>query len=70
VDSRFICTRCGGFLTMKEYVNNVCLCNRCIVDVQKEFEEKDMVWFGFNNVDLILERKRNRLNLKWSNVYG
>lgn len=45
---------------MKEYRDNVCLCDGCWAYARKEFEKNDVVWYGFNNVDEILERKRSK----------
>jgi hypothetical protein len=51
---KYICTRCGGFLSTYEYENFVCLCFECNAAVKRELENQ----YELNNIDMILENKR------------
>lgn len=51
---KYICTRCGGFLSIYKYENFVCLCFECNNEVKRELENQ----YELNNIDIILENKR------------
>mgnify|MGYP000849815663 CR=1 FL=1 len=63
MDGKFKCNRCKKLLTTDEYIDNICLCDECWYETNGEFEDDDMVWNGFNNVDLILEMKRKKFTI-------
>lgn len=62
MDNKFICTRCGGLLTMNEYKNNICLCDGCWIELRQKENISNIYWneIKLNNVDEILERKRSK----------
>ncbi len=55
---------------MKEYRDNVCLCDGCLAEIRNGDKKNDIIWNGFNNIDEILEKKRLKYITVRGNVNG